>query len=1114
MNRAGGDTIDIIGDNFGPPGLFDGAFYGRSGLEYNATGCEVRDHTRITCTSVPGVGVDLRWRVLVASQWSEPSADTFSYAAPLVLAVTPNVTRTQGGAVVEVSGTNFALADSGATWRILVDGLLPPLVAGLIPVRPDAPGIAAVGTAVYQAGYRARGLEYVQFIAPPGFGTGMRVSVVVSSGGSQVTGASPYSFAYAPPMIVSANPRLAEEGAAASYVLQVLGSDLCAGPACGKVFVGDADGIQDADMVDLSGAGVEYTDDRVSIPIAAPFGRVFVRVGGVGEANGVSAPRDSNVLVFTSLAPMLPKRISQPYSSVKFATSGGETLVLMGCYFVPAQTSVTVGGVPCVLVGDVVESFKKDAGTDPACDNPNWELRCLVPAGVGTSNDVVIMSSAGQTSADSSASVVQVLRYAEPSANTVIDGATGAVLSHPGAAVGSLVFELPTVGGVVEVHGSNFGIRGFVSLSNGAIMESQSDSILVWNHSRVVVVVPPGEGSSVVFEINQGSLRTPGGPQRPLAATTLRFQRPIVTRIWPLHGRTAGGTIVTLWGANFGVVGPRVFLLRAGANLQDAPCALADARRFNHTVLSCVLPAGEGAMLVVRVIVGDQSVDAPLPGLAFSYDAPVVLAVHPARGGTAGGEPVTIVGCAAACGGVWRVKRDVPRCECRDNFGLTGTALLDNGRGRQVPFRLHNASAMNNHTHMQLSVPEGDGVAWAVVVTARGQSSPSVGRLFNYDPPVIVSVSPRDSPTRGGTTFTFVGYNFGVTGVTLRVGGRPCAEAKFVHTAIQCVMPAGLGHNLSVVVHVAQQRNVEDFMFSYQPARIYAGRPNTPDAEGQHNQEFLGVNFGMEATPVRILVGGRECPGATWLNDNAVRCNLGRDVVGAKNVSITVANQTNFFGRYDVSGALYSNAATPLIFETECKRLFYGRNNELCLECPMQSATCLASREYPEPYSNPGWWQSALVTPNSLCSVERLRRDTCPFWVPCEPKVSCVGNNTCALGYMGARCGFCLTGSYYRLAGQCVRCPDNPWLIVIAFVAGAVGFTVLGWVLNRKQVNIGVLSIGIDYFQVLAMFARSQVPWPEIIRTLFTVGARAAAVFTSPPFSFQSRRLGSISAYV
>ncbi len=41
------------------------------------------------------------------------------------------------------------------------------------------------------------------------------------------------------------------------------------------------------------------------------------------------------------------------------------------------------------------------------------------------------------------------------------------------------------------------------------------------------------------------------------------------------------------------------------------------------------------------------------------------------------------------------------------------------------------------------------------------------------------------------------------------------------------------------------------------------------------------------------------------------------------------------------------------------------------------------------------------------------------------------------------------------------------------------------YILNRKSVNIAFLSIGIDYFQVLAMFSRSNVKWPEQLNQFF-----------------------------
>ena len=79
------------------------------------------------------------------------------------------------------------------------------------------------------------------------------------------------------------------------------------------------------------------------------------------------------------------------------------------------------------------------------------------------------------------------------------------------------------------------------------------------------------------------------------------------------------------------------------------------------------------------------------------------------------------------------------------------------------------------------------------------------------------------------------------------------------------------------------------------------------------------------------------------------------------------------------------------------------------------------------------------------------------------------------------RCAVCDLG-YYRRAGECIECPNNPLLLVIGFLVAAVLLCISGYVLNRKAVNLAFLSIGVDYFQVLAMFANSKITWPTILK--------------------------------
>ena len=105
--------------------------------------------------------------------------------------------------------------------------------------------------------------------------------------------------------------------------------------------------------------------------------------------------------------------------------------------------------------------------------------------------------------------------------------------------------------------------------------------------------------------------------------------------------------------------------------------------------------------------------------------------------------------------------------------------------------------------------------------------------------------------------------------------------------------------------------------------------------------------------------------------------------------------------------------------------------------------------------------------------------------MPCEPPEACTGENTCAREYTGPRCTLCAEG-YFKLSGECTECPKcQVCLLLFLFLGGCVGLTAT-WFLTKHRVNIGVLSIGVDYFQVLAVLAMSnKVHWPETMFTIF-----------------------------
>jgi hypothetical protein len=108
---------------------------------------------------------------------------------------------------------------------------------------------------------------------------------------------------------------------------------------------------------------------------------------------------------------------------------------------------------------------------------------------------------------------------------------------------------------------------------------------------------------------------------------------------------------------------------------------------------------------------------------------------------------------------------------------------------------------------------------------------------------------------------------------------------------------------------------------------------------------------------------------------------------------------------------------------------------------------------------------------------------------PCEPREACSGDNFCAYGYASIapayRCASCAPG-FFKRGGSCAKCPDSPAGMFVGFILLIIAIGAVGFVLNKKQVNLAVVSIGVDYLQVLAIFSQVRVTWPPSVRELLT----------------------------
>ena len=83
------------------------------------------------------------------------------------------------------------------------------------------------------------------------------------------------------------------------------------------------------------------------------------------------------------------------------------------------------------------------------------------------------------------------------------------------------------------------------------------------------------------------------------------------------------------------------------------------------------------------------------------------------------------------------------------------------------------------------------------------------------------------------------------------------------------------------------------------------------------------------------------------------------------------------------------------------------------------------------------------------------------------------------------RCSKCTQFKYHKINGKCEECPDNMWLVIGGFIAGVIMFCAVMYVLDLQNFNLAFVSIGVDYFQVLAMFRNADIRWPACLIQLF-----------------------------
>ena len=431
-----------------------------------------------------------------------------------------------------------------------------------------------------------------------------------------------------------------------------------------------------------------------------------VGVVNVTVSNGVGTSAPSAADQFTYVGAPAVTDIS-PASG---PTTGGTQVTISG-------TDLGNSSMPVVKFGAAVATVISDNGT---------QIVVVSPPGTAGAVDVVVATAGGM----STMAATDKFTYFGIPAVTHISPAAG-----------------PVGGGTqVTITGTNLGAA---TVKFGAAVAS----IVSDSSTQIVATSPAGTAGTVDVTV-----RTGGGASAPTAADKFTYTAtPVVAGVSPASGPTAGGTQVTITGANLGAANTAT--VKFGA-------AVATIVSDTGTQIVVVNPASSaGAVDVTVTTAGGASTVSTADRFTYTT-APIVSTVNPTSGPAAGGTQVTIRG-------------------------------VNLSAARSVKFGKATAKILNDTATQVVAIsPKGTaGTVDVTVTTANGTSAVLAADQFTYvAAPTVTQISPASGSAAGGTQVTITGTGLGTANTaTVKFGAAVAAIVSDTGTLIVVTSPAGTG---------------------------------------------------------------------------------------------------------------------------------------------------------------------------------------------------------------------------------------------------------------------------------------------------------------------------------
>jgi uncharacterized protein (TIGR03382 family) len=709
-----------------------------------------------------------------ASSFTVVSATRIDAVVPMGLMSGPIEVSTPGG--VAVSRADF-----------IVQSAARPTVGEFSPAQGQ------VGALVSIAGSGFTGVTEVRF-------NGVKSNTLLASGDTLVYATVPAGATTGPLTVVNTS------GSAVSAKSFVVGAGETPSLASVSPTAAPRGGLVVLTGTNLAGCQVYFSgSDDVARVLSNSGTRIETLVPDDAQTGYVEVFNDiGDALAHFTIAE--PPRIAS-ISPASGSTNGGTRVTVTGVNFEPGAT-VSIGGVAASGV-TVTDANTLTATTGVRASAGFVEVVVTNPHGMrGTLRDAFEYTRAAAPTVSAIA----------PSSGRV-SGGTALTLTGTGFAAGATV----KVGGTAATN---------VTLVDASTLTATTPA---GTAGPVDVIVTNPDTQAVT--VSRGFTYVPA---------------PTLASVSPNNGSGNGGTQVTLTGTNF----------VAGATVSFGGTAATNVTVSSATSLTATTPAHAAGAVEVVVTNPDGQKGTLANGFTFNpVAAPVVSAINPDNGPSAGGTAVTLTGANFANGATVTIG------------GVAATSVV-----------VSNTSSLTATTGGHAA-----GVVDVVVRNPDGQTG-TFPRGFTYNPapaPTVASVSPSSGPSTGGTSVTLTGTGFGV-GATVVIGGTDATNVSVVNgTTVTATTPAHAAGAVDVVVRNADGQSgtrAGGFTYNLAPApAVSAISPTSGPSTGGTVVTLTGSNFSAGAT---VSFGGSAATNVTLSNGTTISATTPPHAAGTVDVVV------------------------------------------------------------------------------------------------------------------------------------------------------------------------------------------------------------------------------------